>query len=100
MKENEIVKRSEHIVKSVAYFIKWRLTKSKTKQEKVAPHVLIEACTYIHADGDDHNSVRKMLGFSTGTFYWHIQEQSNGMDMKSYTHIEQNKRKHTKLSKK
>ena len=40
-----------------------------------------------------------MIGLSTGTFYLNIIKQSNGMDMTSYTHIEQNKRKQTELSK-
>ena len=41
-----------------------------------------------------------MLGFSTGTFYRDIQEQSNGLDMTTYKHIEPTKRKQTALSQK
>ena len=52
---------------------------------------------YTHSDGDHHNSAHKMLGFSTGTFYINIQEQSNGMDIKSYKRIAESKRRQTKL---
>ena len=100
IKENETAKRSKQIVESLNHFFKLLLTKSKTKQEKEALHILVEACTYIHSDGDDHNSVRKILGFSIGNFYRNIIEQSNGMDMTSYTYIEQNIRKQIELSKK
>ena len=37
--------------------------------------------------------IHKILEFSTTICYQNIIEQSNGMDMTSYTHIEQNKRK-------
>ena len=99
-KENMTTKRSEQIVDSVKHFVKLRLAKSKTNQEKEALHLLIEACTYTNSEEDDHNSIRKMLGFSTGTFYRDIQEQSNGLDMTSYKHIESKKRKQTELSQK
>ena len=101
MKENEKLKRSEHIVESVKHFSNWDEQNQKQNKEKEALHILIEACTYNHSDGDGHNnSVRKMLGLSTGTFYWNIIEQINGMDMTSYTHIEKNKREQTELSRK
>ena len=99
MKENETAKRSEQIVTSVKYFVKLRLTKSKTKKEKEAIYILINACTCTHSGGDDHNSVHIFFGFSTDTFYQNIMEQSNWMDMTRYTHIEKNKRKQTELSK-
>ena len=82
------------------HFVKLRLAKSKTKQEKEALHVLIEACTYTNSDEDDHNLVRKMFDFSIGTFYQDIQEQRNGLDMTSYKYIESQKRKQTALSQK
>ena len=81
------------------HFVKSRLIKSKTKQENEALHAIVEACTYTHSDGDDHNSVRKILGFTTGTFYRNIIKQSNGMDMTSYANIKQNKRNQTELLK-
>ena len=92
-KEDKETKRSEQIVDSVKHFVKLRLAKSKTNQEKEALHLLIDACTYTNSEENDHNSIRKMLGFSTGTFYRDIQEQSNGLDMTSYKYIESKKRK-------
>ena len=43
----------------------------------------MEACTYTNSEEDEHNLIRKMLGFSTGTFYRDLQEQSNELDMTS-----------------
>ena len=100
MKEHEIAKRSEQIIESVKHFVKLRLTKSKTKQAEEALLVLVKTCRYTNSDGDDHNSVRKILGFSTGDFYRNIIEQNIVMDMTSYAHIDKNKRKQTELSKK
>lgn len=68
-KDDKETKRSERIVDSVKHFVKLRLAKSKTNQEKEALHLLIETCTYTNSKEDDHNSIHKMLGFSTGPFY-------------------------------
>ena len=67
-KENIATNRSEQIVGSVKNFVKFRLAKSKTNQEKEALHVLVEGCTYTNSEEDDPNSIREMLEFSTGTF--------------------------------
>ena len=40
-------------------------------------YVLIEARTYTYADGDDHDLVRRIFGFSTGIFHQNTQEQGN-----------------------
>ena len=89
IKEDKEAIRSEQIVDSVKHFVKLRLVKSKTKQEKEALHLLIEACTYTNSEEDDKNSIRKLLGFSTGTFYRDIQEQKNELDMTTYKHAKQ-----------
>ena len=99
-KENIATKRSEQIVNYVKNFVKFRLTKYKTPQEKEARHVLMDYCTYTSLEEDDHNSIRKILGFSAGMFYRDLQEQSNELDMTSYKHIECKKIRQTALSQK
>ena len=83
MKEHETAKRSKQIVEYVKYFVKLRLIKSIIKQEKEVMNVLVETCTYNHSNSDDHNSIRKIFEFPTGTCYRNIIEQNTGMNMTS-----------------
>ena len=68
---------NDKIVYSIKSFLRYKLVKVKTKEEKEAFNAVLQAYTYMQSDSVNLNTIRNFMGVSTGSFYKNVNSQRN-----------------------
>ena len=84
---------NDTIVNSIKSFLHHKLVKVKTKEEKEAFNVVLQACTYMQSDSVNLNTIRNFMGVSTASFYKNVNSQRNEGELVKPTNYQHKKRK-------